>query len=146
MAIDIDTSDIGDALNKELAQLDMMRFYEQVGELIVLSIDDNFQQGGRFGVNIAGEWTGGRRKWRPSWRAKEDKGQTLIDTGRLVSSITYVASPQGVQVGTNVSYGRKHHYGLEGNQARPFLVVQDEDIEEINDLFLRFLSKQLGSR
>lgn len=124
-----------------------------MGERMRYSIARNFREGGR-------------PRWKPSRRATKEGGQTLIDTGRLRSSITYEAGPRELKVGTNVKYARIHQLGgrIEGLflvrphtrrirqafgkaiaprdvkvkghlrsvdmelPARPFLVVQPEDI------------------
>ena len=52
---------------------------------------------------------GGR--WTPSRRAREEGGQTLTDTGRLRSSITYNVTGDGVEIGTNVAYAAIHQFG-----------------------------------
>jgi HK97 gp10 family phage protein len=57
----------------------------------------------------------------------DDTNATLaVRTGRLRSSIAYrvTALENGkfsAMVGTNVPYGRKHEFGLEGLPARPFM-------------------------
>ena len=54
--------------------------------------------------------------WTKSQRAEEQGGQTLTDTGRLRQSITYVAGPRGVEIGTNVLYAAIHQFGGEIRQ------------------------------
>lgn len=49
--------------------------------------------------------------WRPSQRAIEQAGQTLVDTGRLRDSITHLAEDGAVEVGTDVLYGAIHQFG-----------------------------------
>lgn len=55
---------------------------------------------------------GGRdTKWRTSARARKQGGQTLKDTGNLRSSVSYQIQGRSVVVGSNVKYGRIHHFG-----------------------------------
>lgn len=51
--------------------------------------------------------------WPQSLRAKLSGGQTLIDSGRLVQSISHQVAPDrtSVAVGTNVEYGAVHQFG-----------------------------------
>jgi phage virion morphogenesis protein len=49
--------------------------------------------------------------WKPSQRALDENGQTLIDSGRLRTSITFRAGANGVEVGTNVVYAAIHQFG-----------------------------------
>jgi len=63
-------------------------------------------------------------KWKPSRRAIEQKGQTLRDSTRLVSSLgvggkdhVEEVGPTYVFVGTNVEYAAIHQFGGEIRQA-----------------------------
>lgn len=49
--------------------------------------------------------------WPPSIRALAEGGRTLIDTARLYQSITFNATDDGVEVGTNVIYAAIHQFG-----------------------------------
>jgi len=141
-----------------------------MGERMRQSIGRNFREGGR------------PEKWKPSRRAKAKGGQTLIDTGRLRSSITYEAGPRELKVGTNVVYARIHQLGgrIEGVfgvrahsrllrqafgrpvaprrvtvraysrrvdmelPARPFLVVQPEDVRYFREEIEAYLAEVGG--
>lgn len=49
--------------------------------------------------------------WKKSERAIREGGQTLTDSARLRSSITYNVLTDGVEVGTNVIYAAIHQLG-----------------------------------
>lgn len=66
------------------------------GERMKRSIEANFQAGGR------------PAPWPPS---KKASGRTLIESSRLKNSIAYVASDQGMVIGTNVPYAAIHQFG-----------------------------------
>ena len=58
---------------------------------------------------------------------------------------TYNATASGVTFGSNKAYAAIHHYGGQTGKnkavtilSRPFLVVQDEDLEEIAYAAVRF--------
>ena len=116
------------------------------GELMRRSIEQNFRAQGR------------PAKWQalaPSTRARRRRGrgrggpQILIDTARLKNSIGYCVMTEGVEVGTNVRYAPRQHFGYPGGKgrgrsktpARPFLMVQDEDIPAIGEIFKRHLGR-----
>lgn len=75
--------------------------FEDIGESLVASTQGRFERG------VAPDGT----PWLPSLRAKEQSGQTLVDTGRLKSSVTHQADDAGVTVGTNVAYAAIHQFG-----------------------------------
>lgn len=49
--------------------------------------------------------------WVQSLRAKEQSGETLRDTNRLFTSLTYAADDKSVEWGTNVIYAGIHQLG-----------------------------------
>lgn len=52
--------------------------------------------------------------WKPSKRAIKDGGKTLIDTRRLLSSMTRDHDATSAVVGTNVAYARPLQEGVDG--------------------------------
>ena len=131
-----------------------------IGETIRTSVERNFAAGGRPG-------------WEPSTRVRQYGGQTLSDTGRLRRSFTVASGNGWSAVGTNVSYAAIHQlggktkphiikpkkkkalktpYGIfkqvkhPGSEipARPFLMVQEEDWEEIKATIADFLKGGIG--
>jgi len=73
----------------------------EVGEIVRESVMRNFRQG------RAPDGT----PWKPSLRAIMQRGQTLVDTGRLRNSINVQAGKDYVTVGTNVEYAKTHQFG-----------------------------------
>ena len=51
--------------------------------------------------------------WKPSRRALEKGGKTLMHSGRLRRSIDYAATSDKVMVGSNLAYARIHQKGGE---------------------------------
>lgn len=140
---------------------------EAIGVYMLGSIEKNFQQQGR-----PEKWSPlsfrtllGRRKGKGKDRARYHsvfkfaadvrKGKTkiLIDRARLKNSMNHkvrVGEPSShVEVGSNVIYAPRHHFGYEGGggrgrsktPARPFLLIQDEDNQKIEDIFRRHISR-----
>lgn len=116
------------------------------GVLMLGSIEKNFRAQGR-----PEKWTplsdatlGRRRKGRG-----RGKAQILIDTARLKNSHSMRLTSEGVEIGTNVIYAARQHFGYEGGAgrghsktpARPFLMFQDEDIVEIGNIFRRHIER-----
>lgn len=131
-----------------------------IAETIRTSVIKNFETGGR------------PDKWKPSFRALSENGQTLVKSGRLRNSIWAKATPDTAVVGTNVKYAGIHQFGgrtaphvIEPRKkkalfwlgalhpvrqvthpgsnipARPFLVIQNEDFEEIKRMLVRRITE-----
>lgn len=108
-----------------------------IGEQLVSSAIERFEDG----KGPEGE------AWKPSRRAEAKGGQTLLDKGRLRSSIVYEATPQRVVVGTNVVYAAIHQFGGQAGRgrkvsipARPYLGISEEDIAEIRATMTDFVA------
>ena len=124
------------------------------GERMLRSIQKNFSAGGR------------PEAWAPSQRVLKRGGKTLINSGRLKNSITYRLEGQDLVVGTNVVYAAAHQFGVDkqvsgpahtkqsvdgrrlrvGSKsrhmrrpARPFLLIQDEDLVYLGKQIKRHL-------
>ncbi|MGB8508142.1 MAG: phage virion morphogenesis protein [Pyrinomonadaceae bacterium] len=116
------------------------------GELMRRSVEQNFREQGR-----PQKWQGLKASTHSRRRRGRGRGgpRILIDTARLKNSIGYRLVTEGVEVGTNVKYARRQHFGYPGGvgrgrsktPARPFLMVQDEDIRGIGDLFRKHIAK-----
>jgi len=121
------------------------------GEVLRSSIVRNFEVGGRY--SAAGSIIGGSRKWQPLsaiWIAlkKRNKTKILIYRGKLMDSIAPRAGRDSVQIGTNRDYGGIHQFGgrsaFGGGRtayipARPYLVVQPADMDEISQAINRHI-------
>jgi len=155
MDIKIEVDDEG--VKKSLRELsdrveDLTPVMKMIGELLVSSVQENFNREGRY--SEPGSWRGGSKRWKPLAPStiKQRKrlgywpGQILTRTGRLRSSINYRAGRDHVAVGTNVIYAAIHQFGGKAGRghranipARPFLVVQDEDLEEIREIIADYI-------
>lgn len=75
------------------------------------------------------------QRWWPSRRAKEDGGQTLRLTGRLLRSITWRAGPDYAEAGTNVAYAAVHQFGIRKlvtiRAHRRMRKIQDADRQRV---------------
>lgn len=100
------------------------------------------------------ERRGGRtRKEQRSIRGQRaaTSAQILIDTARLLRSITRQVDATEASVGTNVVYGRIHQLGGKAGRghrvripARPYLGLSHEDREEVRLILSRHLATAMG--
>lgn len=91
-------------------------------------------------------------KWRKGAAEALEKRRILIKTGRLMKSITYKATDNQVAMGSNVVYAVAQNFGLGARSslksrrrmpalpARPFEVLQGEDLTEIREELLSFIT------
>ena len=91
---------LGD-LAAKVGGLDPVR--KEFAEYMVTSTKRTFRMGGR------------PQKWKPSRRAEKAEGKTLINTARLMRSITGRVRGKTVIVGSNVIYGSAHQLGVNKN-------------------------------
>lgn len=107
------------------------------------SIERNFQASGR------------PKKWKPLAestleRRKGRSPKILIDSSHLKNSMSDRLTSDGVEVGTNVIYAKRQHFGYPGGSgrghsktpARPFMLLQEEDIRDIGEVFKRHIARK----
>lgn len=117
------------------------------GAVMVGSVEQNFRAGGR-----PQTWEGLADSTLRRRRRGRGRGgpRVLVDTARLKNSISYRLVQGGIEVGTNVIYARRHHFGYEGGEgrgrsatpARAFLLIHDDDIRDIGEIFQRHVEKK----
>jgi phage virion morphogenesis protein len=119
----------------------------EIGEILMSSIEENFLQEGRY--ESADSWHGGSNRWRDlaestkEARRKVGKwpGKKLqMSQGGLAASIHPEVHGDNLEIGSNKVYAAIHQFGGKAGRgrkvnipARPYLVVQEEDIDEIMD-------------
>lgn len=102
----------------------MRPVWNKVDRLLRISIDKNFQ-------------VRGRPKWRR--RKRPAKHPILEKSGKLRGSIDARHFISGVDVGTPVVYAATHQFGRGAIAARPFVVAQESDKEQIVKLIERWV-------
>lgn len=132
--------------------IDYTPILRNIRQIIDTSIQRNFQVGGRFGEGtlFGNPFGGGSKRWQVSAAARKRRGQTLRKTGQLAASIRVEVRQQDgkivVVVGSNKNYAATMHYGRKRGEGgaylppRPYLVLQDEDIELIRTMLQRYIS------
>lgn len=87
---------------EKMVSFNFTGLHSEIGEYLVSDTKRRFKEG----IDPQGH------RWQPSKRAKATgRGKTLVDKARLKNSFGYKASPDQVQVGTNVIYAGIHQYG-----------------------------------
>ncbi len=145
--ITVDDSAIQAVLGKVVDRIgDPAPAFEVFGDIVVSSVQENFEQGGRPG------------KWAPltesTLKKKNGRGSILVGNGGaadgLLGSIHAEATPNAVYIGTNLVYAATHQFGRPGGgwhgsdiPARPFLMFQEEDELEILDCLETFLMEDV---
>lgn len=130
--VDINLGNTQELLRKlALKQNDWKQELHDIGILMLRSIDKNFTEQGR------------PIRWVPSLAAQQRNGMTLVDTGRLRRSVSILGDTDNIfdlentrlRMSTDVEYAKYLH------NDRPFLVVQDEDIRNMQDIITRSLDR-----
>lgn len=146
---------------------DLRPAFAEIGEIGRVSIVRNFEVSGRY--SAPGSWRGGSKSWQAlsvktlfSGKAKkfatksgrfragvEDKFKNraiLVRQGHLMNSVNYKAGRDSVRWGTNLVYAAIHNFGgMAGVNrkvkipARPYLVLQDEDLADFNEVLAQYL-------
>lgn len=127
--IEVDDAEVRQALNGLLASAgDLTPAMDNIGAMLVTSVLHRFETG------VGPDGT----PWKPSQRAIRESGQTLVDQGNLMKSMTHVAGRDFVEVGTNVVYAAIHQFGGKTGRghavelpARPYLGIDAGDRAEI---------------
>jgi phage gpG-like protein len=120
---------IEDEMSGTLAEMvekanDLSAPQEEAGYILQKSIKDNFIAGGR------------PDPWVP--RKKDVEWPLLIKTGALMDSIeAEVTSPTEIDVFSDSEYAAAQDMGTEILPARPFMIIQEEDADKIEEIFSR---------
>lgn len=102
--------------------------------VVLRSIDKNFLEGGR------------PDEWEESFAAKKRRdtfgnSMTLVDTGRLRRSSTIIGDPENIHKiynqDTILTLSTRVPYAVYLHDERPWMMIQDEDIDPILDIFQR---------
>jgi len=132
MEVKVDTSEVQKALNRIVQIADGELPWKSIGITAELSVDQNFEQGGRY--NTKEDPVGGPNKWVK--RKKDVPWDLLQKSLKLRQSIYSKPSKDGVDIGSKgLAYNRAQNLGSPGNNlpARPFLTIAPDDLQKITD-------------
>jgi phage virion morphogenesis protein len=148
--IEVDASDV---MRASAALADAMRglapVMERTSATMLTSVQQNFSTesaGTPYNGHAApaGFWadlaasTKRTRAARGTW-----PGKKLNDRGRLLASLQRFSTATEAGVGTSVAYARFLHSGTKRIPARPFLVLQQRDVDEIERLVREHVEQAL---
>lgn len=158
--LEIDDSDLKQKIAGYKKQLENTRpLMNEIGELLLSSIDRNFQIGGRTSGKKG--LLGGSLPWKPlspvTIAQREKKGywpgKILIQRGRLVGSLTKHVENKSVTLSAGTVYAATMQFGAKKGQfrkgerpipwgdipARPFMVIQKNDLLDIGYLIAKHI-------
>ena len=152
MPIKIDIKVTKDEIRPMMVELkkrmgDLSPVMKNIGETALTSIRKNFEVGGR-----PGSWPGLKLSTIKGRLAQGHwPGKILIRhgvSGGLLGSLSYKAHSDRVVLSANKVYAAIHHFGGKAGRghkanipARPFMLIQQEDWEEIKRLAEAYLLK-----
>lgn len=140
---------------------DLSPAFRDIGEHMLASVRQNFEDQGRpvrwplikpetLIARAGGKKKAHTKKGKLTARAQKivSGAKILIDSARLMNSITYRAGQEAVEIGTNVIYAATHQFGRNKGRgapipARPFLVVQPEDEVYITEAIEGYLMEPM---
>ncbi|MBF0401965.1 MAG: phage virion morphogenesis protein [Magnetococcales bacterium] len=122
---------------------DMSTPFQEIATVMQYAVEENFLQEGRPSwVPLAEATIAEREKKHPGSTMK-----ILQDSGRLATSITSASDAFSAQISTDTIYAAIHNFGGPAGRgrsvtipARPFMVLLDDDLEEIIDILERHLA------
>lgn len=122
---------------------DLHPIMDEIAETMRNSVEENFKQESSRGTLSDGKRGGVWKDLAASTlKARARKGKTgkkLQVTGQLIASIQTKTSNVEAMVGTNKKYARFLNDGTNRIPARPFLVLQQADIEAFTRLVEEYL-------
>lgn len=84
--------------------------------------------------------------WSPDYAERRPSNGGLLElSGGLIDSIAFETSASAVTLGSNLVYALSHQMGDSdrGIPARPYLGVSDENLEDIGDVVMRFIAREM---
>jgi len=140
--VDIDDREVEELLSRLRERVeDLTPVMKIIGETVRTSVVRNFEKGGR-----PDAW----QPLAPATLKGEKRGAGILRrrgfAGGLLGSINSKAYKDRAVVGTNKVYGAIHQFGGKAGRghkvtipARPFLMVQDEDWDEIKEALAGYI-------
>lgn len=136
LTVSIDNIDsLQSTLSKVSQALDVTEVLDEAEALLLNRIRDRFLH----------QVDSNNVPWKPSKRVIKVGGSTLFLSGTLFHSIqAFTKGPDYRSIGTDVSYGKYHQYGMGSNPTREFLGVNGEDANLIEKRILQRVMEALA--
>lgn len=109
----------------------------EIAETMRSSVEENFaQESARNAIGGVkrGAWADLAPSTERSRARKNKSGKKLQVTGQLLASIQTKSTEKEALIGTNKKYARFLNDGTKKMPARPFLVIQQNDIKEFQEI------------
>lgn len=100
----VETTSMADQIYKRAA--DLRPLMRDIGSQLETSTEDNFK----------GSHDPNGVPWPKSQRVHKSGGKTLVDSAILKNSISSLAGPASVEIGSNIVYARRHNQGFSGTE------------------------------
>lgn len=128
--IEFDTKDLKKSLKKLQEEIDRLppEVYTSIADLALKSVQTNFELGGRPST------------WE---RKKNGEPSFLQKTGALKESINTTVQGNTIEIGSPLDYAVFNQEGTGHIPSRPFILLQKEDEEEIENIVRKAL---MGAR
>lgn len=141
---ELENRELMNALNRLRSKTSNMRpVMAEIAETLRSSVEENFARESSRGPLVSGGNGGVWAALAPSTvknRARLGKsGRKLQVTGQLLASISTQSSESEALVGTNKKYARYLNDGTKKMPARPFMVIQQADLQEIQQTVNEYL-------
>ncbi|NUN13490.1 MAG: phage virion morphogenesis protein [Myxococcales bacterium] len=133
----------------KLAFLDLQELHEELGEYMIAETRRRFREGIEPGgakwpkLKSAGIKRGADGRFVEG-SGKKNNRKPLLKTGRLRNSVTYRATSDKVEVGTNVVYAARHNFGYRKGKRvltprRQYLGVNERNVREMKEIIMERL-------
>jgi len=129
--VKVNASNLHKRLDKMTKNLNSLP-WDKAANIVQQSVKSNFEVGGRYSKKD--DVMGGTKKWTP--RKDNQSHKILKKSGALQGSIYKDVHKNGFAIGSRLEYQAVHNFGYpKGNiAARPYLVVQEDDLRKIEKL------------
>jgi len=118
-----------------------------IAQMMRSTVNKNFEAEGRDESGRTHTWKGlapSTQKRRAKYKGEQYKAHPILEfTGRLKQSINTAWGKDWAQVYTGVEYGVYHQTGTKKMPARPFMVMPEQDLADIEKHLKAWLEREL---
>jgi phage virion morphogenesis protein len=147
ISAELEDRELINALSRLRRKISNMRpAMAEIAETLRSSVEENFARESSRGPLVAskakaGAWAALAPSTLKSRARKGKTGKKLQVTGQLLASIQTKSSDVEALVGTNKKYARFLNDGTKKMPARPFMVIQQADLREIEQTINEYFSE-----
>jgi phage gpG-like protein len=136
LKVNVDASRLFRRLDRIRKNLNTLPWNQAAG-VVLGSVIANFEVGGRHSGK--GNVMGGSQKWEP--RKDNLSHKLLKKSGKLQAANYMEVHKNGFAIGNRLEYQAVHNFGYPKRNitARPYLVVQEDDLRQIEDMMVEHI-------